>query len=495
MYLHSRSWFRNCLPIILYSFMAACQPDSKKESTYYQETYRPQFHFSPEKNWTNDPNGLVYLDGEYHLFYQYNPYGDTWGHMSWGHAVSEDLLRWKHLPVALEEYTDPTTSDSTMIFSGTVVVDKANTAGFGANAMIAIYTSHVHKNGQAVVQHQSLAYSTDKGRTWKRYDKNPVLDIHRKDFRDPKVFWFEPEQKWVMALVVPDLYTVQFYESKNLLNWKLSGAFTGIGDTSRIWECPDLYELKIEGQPGKTKWVLSLSGAHPQGDKFVGMQYFVGEFDGNTFHADSTSTRYVDFGKDFYAGIVYNNLPDQRTIMIGWVNNWTYGDKVPTSPWRGAMSLPRELRLIETEIGLQLAQAPVQEIKTLQGKKIEIITEPIDASFEFEAELSESSLIRLSQGAEQKLVMGYANGKFFIDRTASIHNFNPDFASIDSVIITHHPTKIKIHAFMDQSIAEIFINDGEFVLTEQFYIGEGKMKIEKEGKVGIKNHWLLKSVW
>src|SRR6478609_6557592 len=235
-----------------------------------KEQYRPQYHFSPQKNWTNDPNGLVYYDGEYHLFYQYNPYGDTWGHMSWGHTVSKDLLRWEQLPVAIEEYPDPATGDSTMIFSGTVVVDKNNSSGLcsGKECMVAIYTSHVHKDGEGKRQHQSLAYSNDKGRTWKRYDKNPILDIQRKDFRDPKVFWYEPQQKWVMALVVPDEYKVQLYQSKNLLQWDLMSEFGKVGDTTRIWECPDLYRLPVENEPGKSKWVLSLSGSHPAGPNF-----------------------------------------------------------------------------------------------------------------------------------------------------------------------------------------------------------------------------------
>jgi fructan beta-fructosidase len=223
------------LVFLLFCLAVSCIPSKEKEAKTYSELYRPRYHFSPAKNWINDPNGLVYLQGEYHLFYQYNPFGTTWGHMSWGHAVSTDLLHWTHLPVALEEYANPATQDSTMIFSGTVVVDHANSAGFGVDAMIAIYTSNVHKNGQGIAQHQSLAYSTDKGRTWKRYANNPILDIQRKDFRDPKVFWYEATKKWVMALVVPDLFKVQFYESSNLLKWQLTGEFTGAGDTTRVW--------------------------------------------------------------------------------------------------------------------------------------------------------------------------------------------------------------------------------------------------------------------
>jgi fructan beta-fructosidase len=490
--------FANCQLLIFFIFMTACQPSTKKESTYYQESFRTQFHFSPEKNWINDPNGLVYLDGEYHLFYQYNPYGDQWGHMSWGHAVSTDLLHWQHLPVALTEYPDPLTGDSTMIFSGTSVIDKNNSAGFGANAMIAIYTSNVHKDNKGLAQHQSLAYSTDKGRTWKRYDKNPIIDIHRKDFRDPKVFWYEPQQKWVMALVVPDIYTVQFYSSKNLLDWKLSGEFTGVGDITRIWECPDLYQLKIEGQPEKTKWVLSLSGGHPQGPKFVGMQYFVGEFDGTTFHIDDAkqSPQYVDFGKDFYAGIVYNNLPDSRTIMIGWLNNWTYGNQLPTSPWRGAMSLPRELSLANTPSGLILKQQPLVAIESLRTKKVEDIqTQELSGSFEFSAELTEETSIEIASEGGDKLILSYINGSFSIDRTKTLSDFNLDFASIDSVSIPQYPPSISMRVIVDQSVAEIFINNGEQVLTELFFLRGGKVKIKPNGEVKITEGYELKSVW
>ena len=225
------------------------------DSLYYAENHRPQFHFSPVKNWINDPNGLVYYEGEYHMFYQFNPYGNTWGHMSWGHTVSKDLVHWEHLPVALEEYQDPATGDSTMIFSGTVVVDRNNSSGLcdGKDCLVAIYTSNVHKDNQGITQHQSLAYSNDQGRTWERYEKNPILDIHRKDFRDPKVFWYEPKQHWVMALVIPDQYKVRLYTSKNLIDWSQLSEFGGMGDTARIWECPDLYELPIDNESGKTK--------------------------------------------------------------------------------------------------------------------------------------------------------------------------------------------------------------------------------------------------
>ena len=479
--------------------LAGCQSNKKEMSSYYQELYRPQIHFTPEMNWMNDPNGLVFLDGEYHLFYQYNPYGNTWGHMSWGHAVSTDLLHWQHLPVALRGYQDRQTGDSTMIFSGTAVVDKNNSAGFGANALIAIFTSHTHKNNKGLRQHQSLAYSNDKGRTWRYYDKNPILDINRKDFRDPKVFWYEPQQKWVMALVIPDLFTVQFYDSKNLIDWKLTGSFKDAGDTTRIWECPDLYELPVENK-NKSKWVLSLSGGHPQGPKFVGMQYFVGEFDGNTFQKDSAShsPQYVEYGKDFYAGIVYNNLehPQNKKIMVGWANNWTYGNQIPTSPWRSAMSLPRELSLTKRANGIFLKQLPIAGLEKLRTKKIESTDNEIFTSaFEFTAELTEETAIELITDNDELLTISYIEGEVSIDRTKTKTEFNPDFASIDSYSVKQYPPSVKVRVIVDQSIIEVFVNDGEMALTDQFFFTSTKLKLKAAGDVKISEVYLLEGIW
>ncbi len=501
--------------LILYFSVLICFANCQSKKTtenkmnYYQEKYRPAYHFTPEKNWMNDPNGLVYYEGEYHLFYQYNPYGSTWGHMSWGHAVSKDLLHWEHLPVALEEYPDPLIGDSTMIFSGTALIDQNNTSGLceGKGCMIAIYTSHVHKNGEGKMQHQSLAFSNDKGRTWKRYDKNPILDIKRKDFRDPKVFWYEPQQKWVMATVIPDLFKVRFYESKNLLEWKQLSEFGPLGDTTRIWECPDLYPLPIEGNPGKTKWMLSLSGGHPQGPKFVGMQYFVGQFDGTSFTPDDPkqAALHVDHGKDFYAGIVYNNIPKQdgRTIMIGWINNWTYGKQIPTLPWRSAMSIPRRLSLKEADNGLRLIQNPVKEIESL---RTEMLTDSIssESSAEIEIELntdSDETGIKLFKSELEETIIGYRSKDhiLFLDRRKSGNvNFNPDFASIEEVNVIPVDGKIKLHIFIDQSIIEVFANDGDATIADYAFPEKADYKIEtysKGGKSPVFKLWKLKSVW
>jgi fructan beta-fructosidase len=299
-----------------------------------------------------------------------------------------------------------------------------------------------------------------------------------------------------MALVVPDLFKVQFYESSNLLKWQLTWEFTGAGDTTRVWECPDLYQVKVDGT-NEMKWVLSLSGAHPQGSKFVGMQYFVGEFDGNTFRKDANSEhQFLDYGKDFYAGITFNDMPDQRTIMIGWLNNWTYANQVPTQPWRGAMSLPRELRLVKVEDKIQLVSNPIQEVTSLRQKEIEILNQPSSGSFEMEIYMMDSSQLILSQGAEDKIVLGYANGQFTFDRTKSKnHSFQKDFSSVESVLIASKPSEITVRFFVDQSVIEIFVNGGAYTITDQFFLKSGKMTLQTVGVVKLQRGWEIGSIW
>jgi len=488
---------RNTLAIFILVciYLISCNSTPSTDSVS-QEKYRPNFHFTPEKNWINDPNGLVFYEGEYHLFYQYNPFGTTWGHMSWGHAVSRDMINWEHLPIALEEYPDPASGDSTMIFSGTAVVDRTNSSGLceGKDCMIAIYTSHLHKKKQGLRQHQSIAYSNDKGRTWKRYDKNPVLDIQRKDFRDPKVFWYEPQQKWVMALVVPDLFTVQLYESKNLLKWNLMSEFGKVGDTLRIWECPDLYELPIEGQPGKTKWVLSLSGSHPVGPGFVGMQYFVGHFDGKTFNSEQTTPLYLEHGKDFYAGIVFNNVKD-RTVMLGWVNNWTYGNQIPTENWRGAFSVPRELTLKETSEGLRISQLPIMEFNQLREEEIGELNSRTTNSFELELEIPEGGGIHLFKSDTEQTTIGYNDGKLYLDRAKSGNvSFQKDFASVESVALNPTRPEVTVRIIVDQSIIEVISKDGLYTITDQVFPTSNKSNVETFGNTKVLHAWKLKSI-
>lgn len=485
----------------------------------YTEQYRPAYHFSPDHNWTNDPNGLVYFKGEYHLFYQYNPYGNVWGHMSWGHAVSNDLLHWEHLPVAIREYTDKASGDSTMIFSGSAVVDSANTSGFftgGEGGIVAMYTSHVHRNNQQLRQHQSIAYSKDNGRTFTRYENNPVLDKNLKDFRDPKVFWYKPESKWVASIVVPDKFKVQFYESKDLKSWTLLSEFGPLGDTAKIWECPDLVEVPLLENPSKKKWVLLVSNSHPQGPAYVGMQYFTGEFDGKKFTADNPKQYplYLEYGKDFYAAVTFNNIPKQdgRTILLGWANNWAYGQSIPTHPWRSAMTLPRELYLKKTAKGYRIVQHPVRELLTLRADSIgvdqlgRIFPEK---SFEVEYELTVNAKSKISvagfkliTGKNEETVIGYDYKKdeVYFDRTKSGDvAFHSGFSSIERVPIKLQQGKLKLHVFVDNSIVEVYINDGEQVITDQIFPTSSEYTFKQFAEGGDANAqihiWKIKSVW
>ena len=334
------------------------------ETMLYKEEYRPQFHFSPAKGWMNDPNGLVYYEDEYHLFFQYHPESILWGPMHWGHAVSKDLVHWKELPVAL--FPD----EHGMIFSGSVVIDEYDTTGFfeGGRGLVAVFT-HSNTNPQA----QSLAYSKDKGRTWEKYIGNPVIpNPGMEDFRDPKVIWHHESGRWIMVLACYD--HVKFYSSPNLLQWKLESEF-GImkGSHAGVWECPDLFCLPVfdanNPDTQHTKWVLSVninSGGFAGGS---GNQWFMGTFDGQQFVTDhpSENVRWTDYGADFYASQSFYGTQnkDNRLIWLAWMNNWKYASETPTRSWRSAMSLPRKLFLKIVEDHFYLVQQPVEELSIL----------------------------------------------------------------------------------------------------------------------------------
>ncbi len=491
--------------LILIGLITCTSPDRQQKSTGQEkniEQYRPLFHFTPEKNWINDPNGLVYLDGEYHLFYQYNPYGDTWGHMSWGHAISKDLLNWEHLPVALYE------EDSIMIFSGSAVVDYNNTSGLCSDneCLFALYTSHDHSQNK--LQHQSIAYSEDKGRTWTKYENNPVLDLGMPDFRDPKVFWHEESKKWIMVVSHPLVYKVQFYQSDNLLDWDLSGEFGGYGDVSKIWECPDLLKVKVKGSE-EFKWVLIISSGS-QYDGFTGMQYFVGEFDGDRFIADNPveTPEWLEYGKDFYAAITYNNLPEgQPPVLIGWANNWAYANTLPTSPWRGMMSIPRELSLIKNGKEYKLIQNPVQSFYELayKSQKLAFSSHEIEKNdqllkdvragsylvkMEFENIDADMVGIEIFKSENEKTTIGYnrTESHLFIDRTNSGNiNFHENFASIEYAPLILEGNRLKMEIVVDQSIVEVFAEGGSVVISDQVFpvSGENGMQLFVKGGKAI----------
>ena len=479
------------------------------QSGAYDQPYRPQVHFSPREHWTNDPNGLVYFEGEYHLFFQYNPFGDVWGHMSWGHAVSPDLLHWHELPVAIPE------KDGEMIFTGSVVVDRENSSGFctsGHACLVAIYTGHT-----ATRQTQNIAYSLDRGRTWIRYEKNPVLDLHRKDFRDPSVSWNEAFRKWVMAVSLPSEHRVRFYASANLKSWEHLNDFGPAGATSGAWECPDLLRVPSASNRGKSIWALKV-GIYPgalQGGS--GEQYFLGNFDGKTFTPFSQGGAYgwTNYGKDDYCAISFNGLPnDSKPILIGWMSNWQYAAKLPTAPWRGQMSVPRQISYLKDEAGFALKQEPV--IDVLRSSKVPTRTftvnsssnskeESVTAPYELEIRYKHPSAslfgVRLYSDEEHWTELGFDTNKkvFYMDRTKSGVMVNPDFpVRTEAPLTTSRPYTLTL--IVDRSSVEAFAQDGTILTTNLIFPSSSRDTIRffpRDSKsVAIHGKlWELKSAW
>jgi len=450
------------------------------------ELYRPHYHFSPPANWMNDPNGLVYCDGVYHLFYQYHPGSAMWGPMHWGHAVSYDLVNWKHLPIAL--YPD----ENGMIFSGSAVVDWNNTAGFGERALIAIFTY-----SKAHIETQNLAYSTDKGHTWTKYTGNPVIphDDHLHDFRDPKVFWHEDH--WVMLLAAGD--TVLFYISSDLKNWEQSGSFgNGYGSTDGVWETPDLFKLSVDNSL-ETWWVLTVSAGNGHLAGGSGSQYFIGHFDGQSFTSEypKDTVLWADFGADYYAPQSWNAEPNGRCLMIGWMNNWQYATAIPTSGWRGAFSILRELSLKRTEEGLRLVQQPFAEIQSLRNKNYHWQKEILSPEKNLLANVEGISLEILAEfqimnnidrlgfhvrvGDIERTTIGYLakEKKVFVDRTYSGRSdFHKDFARIHYAALNCIDNLLRLHIFVDQCSVEVFANDGLAVITDCIFPSTESTKLE-----------------
>ena len=431
---------------------------------------RPEYHFTPAKNWTNDPNGLVFYKGEYHLFYQHNPFGNKWGHMSWGHAVSKDMVHWRHLPVALAE------ENGIMIFSGSVVVDP-NTSGLCTRApdcLVAIYTGHTEAR-----QSQHVAVSNDRGRSWVKFASNPVLDLKMKDFRDPKVFWHAPGKYWVMVVSLPAEHKIRLFQSANLKAWEPLSEFGPAGSTGGNWECPDLFALPIEGKPGLSKWVLSVNLMPGGLQGGSANQYFVGDFDGTTFvNANQPDvTLWADYGADFYASTSFSDIPskDGRRMWIGWLSNWLYANDEPTDPWRGVQSFPRALRLRETTAGLRLVQEPITELKALRRKAITLRNVTMEeankrlalfAGQSYEMEIEGATEVHVLKDGQQETIVGI-NGAVFIDRRTSGNvAFNQYFAKRHSSV----PAASKrLRIFVDRSIVEVFANDGATVLTNRVF--------------------------
>ena len=460
------------------------------ETTSRDEQYRPQIHFTPARNWMNDPNGMVYIDGVYHLYYQYNPQGHGWGNLSWGHATSTDLVHWEEKNVAM------TPNEWGMIFSGSAVIDKDNTAGFGKDAIVALYTSADQH------QQQSLAYSTDGGMTFTQYEGNPVIrNTELPDFRDPKVFWHEESGKWIMCLALGWSCEIEFWGSENLKDWSKLSSFTSssVRFNKGQWECPDLIRLPYkEGE----KWVLlvSTNPGGPVGGS--GTAYFVGDFDGTTFTAmDLDYPLWLDYGSDNYAGVTWSNMPDGRHVMIGWMNNWNYADAVPADPWCSAMTLPRELSLTDVNGSPLLASRVVREIEGIAGEWKIATDGRMDVADAYEAKLSfnlkESSSFTLSNsvGEYMEIMVNADAGKLIVKRTSSTGkvSFNNLF-SVPSIAAPFNEEAdiMELHVFIDRSSVEIFNADGTMVMTnivfpkEPYHIISGVENVEYRE---------LKSIW
>ncbi len=466
------------------------QPEKPDEEQTRNELYRPQIHFTPAKNWMNDPNGMVYADGVYHLFYQYNPMANVWGNMSWGHATSIDLIHWEEKPVAL------TRDELGDIFSGSAVIDKDNTAGFGAGAMVALYTS------AGLAQQQSMAYSTDGGASFTRYAGNPVIRNDDDNLRDPKVFWHAGSGKWIMSLAKGWARGIEFYGSQDLKNWNhLSTFVTPLSGRPELqWECPDLVQMDYKG--GK-KWVLIVS-VNPGGPILgSGTLYFPGEFDGTTFTADEREyPLWLDYGMDNYAGVTWSNT-GSRLVMLGWMNNWSYAGDVPCNPWRSAMTLPRELKLVEYDGKPLLCSTVVKEIEGIAGDWKEVSgtwDAPHACQVRVKLGLGQNSTLTFSNGKDEKLVVEvYASERrLAVRRNASTGraDFNGTF-SIPSMQAPLCVTgeEVTLDFFIDQSSVEIFTAEGTLSMTNLVFPSSIYNSLQVSGARAEARVRPLESIW
>jgi levanase/fructan beta-fructosidase len=441
----------------------ACWKEMKFSDTFdttNREKFRPAYHHTPQYGWMNDPNGMFYKDGEWHLYYQYNPYGSLWENMTWGHSVSKDLVHWEALPLAIEADALGT------IFSGSCVVDKDNTAGFGKNAVIAFYTSA----GEA--QTQSMAYSTDGGRTFNKYGKNPVVTFNAPDFRDPKVFWYDGTNRWIMMLAVGQ--EMQIWSSANLKDWQKESSFgSEYGNHGGVWECPDL--LKIED-----KWVL-ICNINP-GGPFGGSatQYFVGDFDGHKFTCESMPkvTKWLDYGKDHYATVSFSNAPDGRTVVLAWMSNWQYANQVPTRQFRSANSIARDLGLFKDGEETYVSVIPSKETLAMRGKKIK---NPTDAC-EIVVDVKGSMELILSNTKGEQVVMKYDAQKqtFAMNRKQSGDISFSEAFPIETTAPTHGALK-QLRLFIDHSSIEAFASDGKMAMTNLVFPNEPYNTLKVKG--------------
>ena len=514
--------------ILLVLVLVSCKDVStNKETTeapltnLYQEKHRPQIHFTPEANWMNDPNGMFYFKGKYHLFYQYYPDSTVWGPMHWGHAETEDLVHWKHLPIGL--YPD----SIGCIFSGGAVVDHDNTSNLGSAeipAIIATFTHHDFKGEKAKTndfQKQSIAYSLDGGYEWIKYPNNPVIPNTEKikDFRDPKVVWNEDAKQWILTLAAYD--KVKFYTSKNLIDWKHVSDF-GIEGDHRLWECPDLIPMNVEGTD-QTKWVLIVSIQKDAPNGGTATSYFVGDFNGKEFKSDVKTQKWLDWGTDNYAFVTWNSGPknDERIIGLGWMSNWQYAQNVPTENWRSSMTLPRELKLLNVNNEFQVYSYPIKEMNKLRGestsftemkinkgKELKGVFDASQAEYNFEINLNKTSAesfgLKFQNDIGEYFLIQFnkKDSRMYVDRRQSGKNrFSKEFyKNLHSAPINFDGNSLSLRLIMDVSSSELFINKGALSFTSIFFPTKDFNKISlfaKNGTLEIPQAKVfeLESIW
>lgn len=444
-----------------------------------REKYRPAYHHTPLYGWMNDPNGMFYKDGVWHLYYQWNPYGSKWQNMTWGHSTSEDLVSWKHQPTAIEA------NGLGSVFSGSSVVDTENTAGFGKDAVISLYTS------AGVSQVQSLAHSKDEGQTFEIYPANPVITLES-EARDPNMFWDDTNKCWVLVLAHALDHEMLFFTSPDLREWTLQSAFgKGIGAQDGVWECPDLFRLKVDGTD-EEKWglVCNINPGGPFGGSAT--QYFVGDFDGKTFRADTDAngnipTKWMDYGKDHYATVSWSDAPDNRRTLIGWMSNWQYAAEVPTMQYRSANTLPREAGLFKGADGqIYMSSAPSPELLTLRDRAVVSVrnksvgrnsrefalpssnTGVCEILLDLDCKKADSVDIKISNKAGEYVTLRYSSSDHtlsFDRRESGIVDFSQDFPAVTVAPTFDDGRKVSLRIFIDKSSMEVFGNNGKFVMT------------------------------
>ena len=418
-----------------------------------REKYRPVYHHTPQWGWMNDPNGLFYKDGVWHLYFQYNPYGSQWENMTWGHSTSKDLVHWVHQGNAISPDALGT------IFSGSAIVDKNNTSGLGKGTVVAMYTSA----GKS--QTQSLAYSTDDGKTFTKYANNPVITAEVPDFRDPHMFWNEDIHAWNLILAAGQ--EMNIYSSKDHKNWTFESAFgLGYGNHDGVWECPDLMKLPVNGT-GEEKWLL-ICNINP-GGPFGGSatQYFVGSFDGHKFTCESKPdvTKWMDYGKDHYATVTFDNAPDNRRVAIAWMSNWQYANQVPTMQYRSANSVPRDLGLFTDAGETYVSVVPSKELLALRGDKTNRLSAACELVVDIKSQ-SKPTVITLSNARDEQVVMTY-NPKdctFSMDRTQSGNTGFSDMFKAKTIAPTHGTIR-QLRIFIDKCSIEAFDAAGKMAMT------------------------------